>query len=444
MSGFALRWFAVLVLLVAAPLARSQTPSPLDLDRSFGTDGLVSVPQATGAMPGSLSLGFVQLPASGTYLLFSAQVFSGTPRIVCSRIQANGALDTSFGTNGSIAYALPIPDGVVGGAVDQIQTRAVVVVQGGAEIVHFVYKFSVNFVAVARFATDGSLLGFTSSNMPTHFAGGVGALRDVLALPNVRPGFNGLLMAVQGQGGEVDRAALIKYEGSQFFEGFSASFSNLDLRVFRIAMRPDGKIDALGTAAAKALYVPYDPAANVVGSQRFFDLHCSTSTASASVLDDIVRDAPLTNEPLLIGRARCTGGDLEVIAARVSSIDTAPTPSGHLRLSINPGACDTLTIQCATMAMASQGQSGRIYVGTPAFELAFVDIHPGTGAPQLAARYSMQVSNNSGSLLVWPTRSFGWYQGYPLLTGVGVSNNSVSFGMSRVIVGTLLSDGFEN
>lgn len=444
MSELLTRWLAALLLLALASIARSQTPPPIDLDRSFGSDGLVAVPQATGASPGSLSLGFTPLPQSGGYFLFSAQVFSGTPRIVCSRILSNGALDTTFGSNGSIGYALPIPDGVIGGNFDQIQTRAVVVVQGGVEIIHFVYKFSTTFIAVARIGTDGSLIGFASSNFPVIFGAGAGALRDVMPLPNVRPGFNGLLLAVQGNSLDVDKVALIKYEGSQFFEASGTTFNNLDLRVFRIAMRPDGQIDVLGTAAAKAFFVPYQPATNTLGSQRFFDLHCSTTSSTASVLDDIVRDAPLSTEPLVIGRARCADGTLEVVTARVASIETSPIPSGHLRLALNPGACETLTNQCLAMAMMSQGQSGRIYVATPAAELAFVDIHPGSGAPQLAARYTLQVSNTAGSLIVLPTRIYGWHQAFPLLTGVGIPNNSPTFGLARVIVGTLLSDGFES
>lgn len=437
-------WIAAVVLALGSVVSWSQEPAPVDLDSGFGNDGYVPVPQASGAAPGSVSLGFVALPQAGGYMMFSAQLFNGTPSIVGSRIRDNGTVDTAFGTNGSISYSLPIPDGVAGGEFDRIQVRAVVVVQGGIETIHLVYKFSTNFVAVARISTQGALIDFAASNMPVHFGAGAGAIRDVIFLPNVRMGFNGLLLALQGNSTDVDKFVLIKYEGGSFYENFGTSFNTLNLRVHRINLRSDGLVDVVGTGASMAYFSLYRPVTNQLGDARFFSLPCTTSMAVASAIDDIVRDAPLGLEPLVIGRSQCLGGGYEMIAARVSSIDTAPIATGLVRIADDVGDCTTMTDRCLTMALASQGQSGRIYVVTPALELAILDLQGGTGAPQLSATYTMQISNAEGPLFVLPTRRFGWYQGYPALTGIGVRPADISFGMSRVFVASLLTDGFED
>lgn len=123
---------------------------------------------------------------------------------------------------------------------------------------------------------------------------------------------------------------MIKCEGSQFFEASSTNMNNLDLRIYRTSIRPDGQIDVLGTAAAKALFVPNWPATNTIGSRRYFDPHCGATSSTVKVLDEIVRDAPLSTEPLVIGPALCADGRPEVVTARVASIETSLIPSSHL------------------------------------------------------------------------------------------------------------------
>src|SRR6186713_405320 len=102
MFRIVLRCFTALLFALIATSGPVVAEEPVSIDLGFGSNGFAPIPQVAGASPIILPFGFVHLPQSGNYLSFSLQTFSGTQRIVSSKLLENGSVDVSYGNSGSL------------------------------------------------------------------------------------------------------------------------------------------------------------------------------------------------------------------------------------------------------------------------------------------------------------------------------------------------------
>lgn len=442
-------WFALAAFAVATP-AMAQYQGPIATDRGFGSNGLARLPTVDPAHPGSLPLGFVRMPLSGGYVHFSVQQVGSNARVVASRYTDNGTLNTGWGSGGSQIYALPVPDGIGSGDPGQVEARVVVGLEGSpaSEILYLVGKLiggdGKHYLTVARFAANGSLLAFSSDNLPVHFAFGAGSIVSAATSSRLfgAGGTNryGVLVAVQGRLSELNKTALIQIQESTIFETFSSSFTRPDLRINQLVMNADGKADVVGTEGGKALYMQYDASNDLLLQERFFDLPCA-SGATASVADGLVRNAALGSDVLLVGRANCTGGGQASVLARVANIATAPGINWRLTTADDLGGCGSLLDTCPVHSvLMSTALAGRIYATLPTGYLAHVN--GGTGSAALLGFDALLGSD----LAILPAPRWGTDQSHPYLAGLAYGFDSSSgfiFGLGRIALDRTFAGGFD-
>lgn len=434
---------ALSVVLAANP-AFAQYQGVIAPDRSFGSGGFAALPVVSPATPGSVPLGFVRMPSSGGYLYFSVQQVGANLRVIASRYTDAGAINTGWGSGGNLVYAVPVPDGVGGGApLEDIQARVVVGLEGSpaAEIVYLVGRFSGN-LTVARFAADGTFLSFASDPLPIGFAFGPGSISAVAAGGNLFGGNTGLLVAVQGRSSEINRTALIQIQGGSIFETFGIRLNRPDLRINQIVLQADGKADLVGTQGAKATYLRYDARSNVLLNEQFFDLPCASSATLASVADGIVRGGALVNDVLISGRSQCGSGQQSSVV-RIASVETLPTVAWSIGTGTDLGGCTALLDPClASFVTLSGVVPGRAYAVTPGAYLAQVDV---TGSGRLLGRDALMGEAGGSALVIVPSNKFGASHAHPSIAGIGysVTPGGAVFGFGRVVLDRLFAGEFD-
>jgi uncharacterized delta-60 repeat protein len=213
--------------LVAAALPGAAVAAPGALDPSFGTGGLV-----TTEFGGSDSASAVAVEPDGRIV---AAGTDGAGDFALARYNANGSLDTSFGSGGKVTTDFGGSDAASAVAI-QPDGRIVAAGRSGA-----------GNVALARYATDGSLdPTFGVGGKVTTDLSGFDAAFGVALLPD------GKIIAV-GQGGPGVDFAVVRYDagGSLDTTFGTGGVTTTDLGGFEaataVAVQGDGKIVATGS-----------------------------------------------------------------------------------------------------------------------------------------------------------------------------------------------------
>lgn len=444
--------FALLLgWLCASPPALAQQVAPLARDGSFGGGGFAAIPTLTPGAPAPLPLGFVRLPLSPGYVVFSMQQVNGVFRIVASRYTDDGVLFAPWGNSGSQTYSLPIPLGGPGGFGEEVQARVTVNQEGAAEILYLVllYKDNLNVtnLMVARIGTDGGLLSVANSTLSNGLTRGIGAI-TAIATANAGPLYSnnpGLLLAVQGRESELDTTELIQVSTplngtvTTIFEYPTGDgrITRADLRIRHLSLRDDGKFDLAGTQGGKAMYMLYDAHTFRVLRENYFTLSCGSSVAS--VADNLVRDTSLGGAVLLVGRADCGAGTLRPVLAKVLDIDTFPSLAWTVTTAEAINGCSDLRGPCLA-SYATVSSPGRAHVVTPPGYLALVNV---AGSGTILGRDSL--FDTGQNLSVLPSLKMGAARNTSYLTGVAVAvtPDGTSFGLGRVALDRLFGYGMD-
>src|SRR5215471_17901057 len=216
------------------------------LDSSFGTSGKVTTDFAGGTGAAART---VAVQTDGKIFAAGVAVFNGVADFALARYNSNGTLDTSFGTSGIVTTVFDFPGSFdrVFTIVQQPDGKFVAV---GSTVINLVAnfalaRFNANGTLDTSFGTGGMVTtGFGVSAEATSavvqsdgkiVAAGFANLGggDYFAL--VRYNSNGTLDTSFGTGGKVTTAFLS--------QGFSLAQAN------SVALQPDGKIVAAGIAA---------------------------------------------------------------------------------------------------------------------------------------------------------------------------------------------------
>jgi uncharacterized delta-60 repeat protein len=298
----------VVLLAIAAATAASAAAAPGDLDPSFGTGGKVT----TDFGPGSNRASSIAVQADGRIL---AGGTSGSGRFALARYDAVGSLDGTFGTGGMVttdvgglsagALALAIqPDGriVAAGATDEagyccqfalvrynadgtldtsfgtdgrvttdfggLDEAHAVVVQPDGKILAAGSTYSpfLSGFALARYNPDGSLdAGFGSGGKVTTSFGGIDGAGGLVLQPDGR-------IVAAGGGGPPGDFALARYNADGSLDtGFGSGgrvttdFGSSD-RAEDVVLQRDGRIVAAGTGDGRFALARYDPDGSLDGS----------------------------------------------------------------------------------------------------------------------------------------------------------------------------------
>src|SRR5262252_4490306 len=232
--------FTALCLLLCASASFAQS----GLDTSFGTSGKVTTDfGGTGAAART-----VAVQADGKILVAGLAVINGVVEFALSRYNGNGTIDTSFGTGGKVTTAFDFPGNFdrVFTIVQQPDGKFVAVGSTVNLFANFALaRFNANGTLDTSFGTGGMVTtAFGVSAEATSaviqsdgkiVAAGFANLGggDYFAL--VRYNSNGTLDTSFGTGGKVTTPFLS--------QGFSLAMA------FSVAVQPDGKIVAAGNAA---------------------------------------------------------------------------------------------------------------------------------------------------------------------------------------------------
>jgi len=229
--------------MLAPALIYGQTSGTLDT--SFGTNGKVTTDFAGGT---GASARTVAVQADGKIVAAGVAVFNGVTDFALARYNSNGTLDTSFGTSGIVTTVFDFP-----GSFDRVftivqQPDGKFVAVGSTVINLFanfaLARFNANGTLDTSFGTGGMVTtGFGVSAEATSavvqsdgkiVAAGYANLDGADDFALVRYDSNGTLDASFGTGGKVTTAFLS--------QGFS------EAQAFSVAVQPDGRIVAAGNA----------------------------------------------------------------------------------------------------------------------------------------------------------------------------------------------------
>jgi uncharacterized delta-60 repeat protein len=239
------------------------------LDTTFGSSGVAIAPFKTFSEATSVAIAPGGKIVVGGFAVRIGLNEGTTSTFALARFNANGTLDTSFGTNGMTTTAFP----GVGSAVQAIAVQPdgkIVAVGSGASSVDLVQSTisTDSGFAAARYNIDGSLdTSFgTGGRVTTSFAGSAGVDPTAIALQS-----NGAIVAVGlGYLGTNQGIAVARYTASgaldPSFNGSGTTFlpvmpinpslpSQLGAVIGAVAIQADGKIvasDGIGAATVFA------------------------------------------------------------------------------------------------------------------------------------------------------------------------------------------------
>jgi hypothetical protein len=448
MFSFLQRFCIASLLLIASATASAQWLAGMVYDPQFGAN----VPQLDMSSE-VLPIGFVELPKSGGYLFFTAQVLSGNVRIVETRFRDDGTLDTAWATTGpyaaqaSLLTVLPAPD--FDSVSESFKARVAVDIDAtaGTEKIYFMELIADGGVlAVTEFGSDGTELSSNIISSTAFFEGSVASIEAIATGVSLGTSSIGTLVALQGSGAESSSSALIGVSGNVPTTPLSLDvryvMTNPLLRINFMAGRADGAVDIAGTEDKKALYALVDAAAKVLQVENDFDLACPSGSPAASVLDGMARIPPASDDSTVIvtGRVDCgmTGKLSEV--ARVANI-TLPISSTVLSASfpeVLPNCdmdFDTAGCESSFLTVPSAAPDTALML-TPGLNLMHVDIS-GTNANVAGEEAN---SAASGAPLFVPSFNFGFSLRYPYLVGLSVDAHE-NLGIRRIAIDRIFADG---
>src|SRR5207249_4338042 len=227
-----LLWAAALAL---PPAARANTG---DLDPAFGTGGQVVTPIFNGYDVASALV----LQPDGKLVAAGYAYSASNTAVALVRYNANGSLDTSFGTGGKVTTAIGSVDDEVFALVRQPDGKLVAAgYTSGANSTAF---------ALVRYNADGSLdTGFGTGGKVTT---AIGSIDDEVFALVLQP--DGKLVAAGYTSGASNTAfALVRYNASgspdaSFGTGgkVTTQIVTMENEAFALVLQPDGKLVAAG------------------------------------------------------------------------------------------------------------------------------------------------------------------------------------------------------
>lgn len=447
---------ALSAFLAAAPLA-AQYQGGMIPDPSFGSNGFGALPQLDPTQTVIAPIGFVRLTLTDGYVYFHVQQIGANSRVVATRFNNNGTIDTEWGNNGSLIYAIPVPAYASPGDPLGLEARLGIVVEevpatagpDGNPIMDVIYLVArmttdTNYLYVARFEDSGAFLSFTTSNLSAHFVGGAGSI-TALAMRQALSKAPEAIVAVRGGGAETNKTAVVPVRRDMILDGpgSSLSLTRPDLRINQLIYPDDNYIDALGTASGMAMYAQYDPSGNAWVTERSFHFSCQSGTPTGSVADGLLRPASLGADVLIVGRHVCTDTPVYSALARVANIATAPSVAWTVRTSSDAAGCSNLTDVCVySFAAVSSSIPDRAYVAGNS-RLAQVDI--GSQPGRLVGSDALFTAVPGVTRLVTPSFRYGADEVYPQLVGFGMvaDSSGLDMGFGRIFVDRIFADGVE-
>ncbi|MCW5623235.1 MAG: cadherin domain-containing protein, partial [Burkholderiales bacterium] len=278
------------------------------LDAAFGTGGIVRTTLGTNPSARALAV-----QGDGKIVVAGSTTVSGVSRVALVRYNADGSLDTSFGTGGTLTTAVGSGSGAMGMA---LRADGRIVVAGWGS------NGSNNDFAVLRYNADGSLdTSFNGTGQVTTSLGASDDMANAVALQ----GDGKIVTAGQTSNGATNNFALVRYniDGSldTGFNGtgmVSTDFSGQNDYAYSVAVAGDGSIVAMGEARtgsrdfAIARYRSdgsLDTRFNGTG-QRTIDFSGSTDYGGGGAL--------MPDGRIVVAGTPTVGGSFDMGAARVN------------------------------------------------------------------------------------------------------------------------------
>ncbi|MBL8300958.1 MAG: hypothetical protein JNN30_21665 [Rhodanobacteraceae bacterium] len=451
MAGPSLRqWVGRAVLGVGASIAAASccsaasNPIGLAFDPDFGSGGFSELPLHVSADKTSsiVPIGVIHLDTSGGYIAASLQQVNNLPRMVLTRYTEAGALDLSWGSQGSSMPALPSP--YVGGNGSPDAIRLVAGSENGQDIFYLAFSLPNGanfFVGVAKFVASGAFDasfgfgGYAASSLPVSAPGGLLELRGaaftrVFGLPVlvvIVAAANNRLVFSRAHG---SGAATLSDQGG----GSSIQFGNSP-NILQVRTNGPNHIELVGNTGNEALYADYD-AGTLTLVSRTFRFPCANGS-TASAIDAIERPAGWNGDVLVMGRTACITEGATSVVARMANIATSPNPVWLAQTEVGslctPGG---MTLCTGVMLAYSDARPGIAITMTPRNKL--VPVNTVTGRPMAAT----PVNALSGQFYAQHSSYRGLVFRYPRLVGFGL-DVAARKGLAGLFVDGLFIDGFQ-
>lgn len=407
------------------------------LDNTFGTDGLTAGIDffGTSEYPSSVA---IQNNGKIVVAGYAYNPGTGGNDMILARFNADGTLDSGFGTNGRVTT--DIPD-VLGSSYEEAHA---VVIQGDKVLVAGIRQspatYFYQYVTLVRYNSDGSLDAGDGGSDPGFGTGGISITGFGEVSANARA------MAVQTDGkivvagyldaydyeinGPTSDFLLIRFTSAGNLDAdFSgdgidtADFGSTDAKAYNVVIQSDGKIVISGTIAnaitgADFCVARYQPD-GTLDSGFQTDGHATTDLGSSNEYPNTMT-LQSDDKIILTGFAdfSATGGNLDFAIVRylpAGSLDNNFNGTGILLGYYAPGTSSQIN------AMATQSDGKVVVVGT--------SYNPATSAVEIAvALYNpdgtLDLNFGSGGIA---STNFG--PNNTNIMGVAVQNNG------KIIVG---------
>lgn len=318
--------------LIAVLLLSSACNPAHAIDPAFGSAGFAAIPKISSGTTVSV-LGFVRLPLSGGYMVFSQQQDSrGTQRVVASRFTDDGQINRGWGDSGNLFYAMPVPIGLnarvaigLEGSPAAEQIYLTGLVSSGGDISYF----------VATFNAAGSFTSFSTSGPGGWPSGSVynveaEEIYSATAGVTLLGGNQGLLVAGAGYnnrwGTPYESWDIFQVYGSprviDIYDFFAPSREGS--RISQLRSRSDGRADVVGTFGYRLFQASSWPASPIYAS---IPVPCpGGATPLAKSVDDIAWPDSFAGDALLYARSICPGSSNTYVSIlRMRGIDVTPT-----------------------------------------------------------------------------------------------------------------------
>jgi hypothetical protein len=263
-----------------------------------------------------------------------------------------------------------------------------------------------------------------------------------------------LLIAVQGKGSEVDKAALVQASaspgsvvvdiGKTTYVNDRGSGASRDFRIHHLSMDRNMAFEIVGTNHHQVMYLRFDAANPVAFSEiNYFSLRCDSGIADFSVADGIVRDvgAPLGSPALLLGRMSCGASDTRAVLAKVQDISSSSVSPLWTASAGTRGSTDLLTPCPSCFAAISTSVAGQAIAVSQDDYLTRVDTADG----RVLGRDALSTDTSSSKPSIRVSWKMGAWETPPYLTGLSQRNGVIGaeMGLSRIALDRLFADGME-
>jgi hypothetical protein len=408
------------------------------VDAGFGS----FVPQLDASHAEMAPVGFVHLPLTGGYLMFTEQPIGSANKLVVTKFTDTGVIDANWpsaGKGGTAALPLPSPD--VDYTKNEAQARVVLNIDSGVEEIYIFERYY-------ACSTDGCIQYLFASVM--NVSGGViaNAAMPMDSFPKYPWTFTAAAGGVSLGGGVIGSVMAGKATGTNVTELVAAhhnppavspplvlyhfaEISGTAMRVNGLTTPGTGDVTTFGTEANLAVY-----------GSVLFPLECPSSAPIRSVIDSAV-DAQSGSDVIVEGRVDCGSDGLFSEIARVSNIGSAGTVSVISASLMEPlTACDgDFSADDCPFAYLIAPRAG-LYASATTPSGAFAHIN--SDAPDV---FFTGADVPPSALPIVATSHYGAYYQFPYLTGMtfGLTPlGNVGFGIGRFIVDRIAADNFGN